>query len=329
MLTKKNIPLVALMLVILILFTGCGMFKKAEEEPIDDDITTNLEGGLYEENVRETLVYYQDDAGYLVPVMRKIPWEEGIAKATLRKMIDSPEEQQDLMAMGLRALLPANTEIRGMSISEDGLAKVDFNEAVMNCQDALAESNMVQGIVLTLTEFPTINRVQFMVDGKIIKNLTHGTDISQPITAGDVNLEMGIESDVDGARVTVFFHSTSASQFDYLVPVTRVTSSSMATLETALNEWMAGPLEVGNLRLDLPVGTSLLGVQMDNGIAYINFSREFNELAKSPHSEMMVLKSLVMTAKQFPEIMDVKILVEGKDYEGFDTMSTMTFANEY
>ena len=33
-----------------------------------------------DDNTRETLVYYQNDAGYLVPVMYRITWEEGIAK---------------------------------------------------------------------------------------------------------------------------------------------------------------------------------------------------------------------------------------------------------
>ena len=31
----------------------------------------------------DTVVYYQDNSGYLVPVMRSIPETDGIAKATL------------------------------------------------------------------------------------------------------------------------------------------------------------------------------------------------------------------------------------------------------
>jgi germination protein M len=118
-----------------------------------------------DELIRETIIYYEDDAGYLVPVMRKIPWVEGIAKYTLRMMMDTPEQHEDLLMMGLRPLLPGDTEILGMSI-KDGIAKLDLNEAVLNCKDAAEESNMIQGIVLTLTEFSTIDKVQFLFNGK-------------------------------------------------------------------------------------------------------------------------------------------------------------------
>ena len=38
----------------------------------------------------DTVVYYQDNSGYLVPVMRSIPETDGIAKATLSLMVQSP-----------------------------------------------------------------------------------------------------------------------------------------------------------------------------------------------------------------------------------------------
>ncbi len=80
--------------------------------------------------------------------MRAIPWEEGISKAALRQMKNSPEMQQDLAGMGLQALIPDGTIINGMSIDENGLATVDLsNEALVHI-DALSESNMIRGIAV-------------------------------------------------------------------------------------------------------------------------------------------------------------------------------------
>ena len=325
MFLRKSISLIALLLVFVVIIAGCG--KKQKEEPMDEVSANLVREAEEDDNMRETLLYYQDDSGYLVPVMRKIPWEEGIAKATLAKLVESPEAQEDFMSMGLRALLPANTRILGMSIN-DGLAKVDFSKEAMECMDAVAESNMVNGVVLTLTEFPTIDKVQFMFEGKIIDSLKFGTKVGEPIEPADINPELGSDSDGSGAKVTVFFHTTSPSQYDYLVPVTRFTSASEYSLETAIEELLKGPKSDSNLHMDIPVGTKLLGVQIDDGIAYINLSKEFAALEDSPN-ESLVLKSIYMTAKQHPEANHVKIMVDGKEYKGTEWLAASVFANEY
>ena len=69
---------------------------------------------------------------------------------------------------------------------------------------------------------------------------------------------------------------------------------------------------------------------MDNGITYLNFSKEFRDLANAEESEAMVLRAIRMAAMQFPEVRQVEILVEGKEYAGNITFdSTPVFANEY
>jgi len=333
MLNRKSVALIAIIVVLMLLVTvGCNAVKTKDE--FEDELPQGLEPegdaedseDAEDENVRETVVYYQNDAGYLVPVMRKIPWEEGIAKATLRMTIDSPEIQQDLMAMGLKALLPAGTQILGMSI-KDGLAKLDLSKEAMECENAVAEHNMIQGITLTLTEFETIDRVQFMFDGKIVDRLKYGTDVSKPIEPEDVNFEMGSNAGSDGAKVTVFFHSNPDAIFDYIVPITRMVSAESASIETAIQEILNGPSD-DSLSMDIPAGTQLLGVETDNGVVLVNFSKEFEHLAQLPQSEPLVLRSIIMTAKQFPGVEDVKILVEGKEYEGGE-ISVSAFANEY
>ena len=282
-----------------------------------------------DELVRETIVYYEDDAGYLVPVMRKIPWVEGIAKYTLGIMMDTPEQKEDLLMMGLRPLLPADTEILGMSI-KDGVAKLDLNEAVLNCEDAAEESNMIQGIVLTLTDFSTIDKVQFMFNGEILDEMPHGTVVKDPIGPTDVNLEMAEDTTSHGASVKVFFQSTSSTLYDYLIPVTRVTSSDNASLETTMNELLKGPMDTDNMTIDIPPDTKLLGIQMNDGVTYINFSKEFKDIANLEDSEEMVLKAIKLSAMQHPEVEEVEILVEGKPYSGTTNIDDIpVFANEW
>jgi germination protein M len=324
-LRKKIWLLTAILLIIVLITAGCG--KKDKEEVNPEDIPPISDET--DELIRETIVYYEDDAGYLVPIMRKIPWVEGIAKYTLRTMMDTPEQQEDLLLMGLRPLLPPDTEILGMSIAA-GVAKLDLNEAVLDCEDATEESNMIQGIVLTLADFSTIDKVQFMFNGKILDEMPHGTVVKDPIGPTDVNLEMAEDTTAHGATVKVFFQSTSSTLYDYLIPVTRVTSSENSSLETTINELLKGPMDTDNMTIDIPPDTKLLGIQMDDGVTYINFSKEFKNVANSEDSEEMVLKAIKLSAMQHPEVEDVEILVEGKTYSGTINIDDIpVFANEW
>lgn len=326
---KKMWLLTAMILIFTLLFISCSRDNEGVEGEGEPQSTPPANGDT-EDLTRETIIYYEDDAGYLVPVMRKIPWVEGIAKYTLSVMMDTPDQQEDLMMMGLRPLLPGDTEILGMSIDANGIAKLDLNKAVLECEDAAEESNMIQGIVMTLAEFSTIEKVQFLFDGKILDTMPHGTVVKEPIGPSDINLEMAEDSTTQGAKVTVFFQSTSSSLYDYLIPVTRVTSAENASLETAINELLKGPMDIDNMTIDIPPETKLLGIQMDKGVTYINFSKEFKALANSEESEDMVLRAIKLVAMQYPEIDEVEILVEGKAYTGSVQLDNVpVFANQW
>src|SRR5690606_36948587 len=186
---KKYMRYIFLLLIIISTMTSCVLAKKNDDMDVSmSDLSSNLDeeglgiqdDGELDTELRETLLYYQDDHGYLVPVVRKIPWEEGIAKAALNMMIDTREQQMDFMAMGLKPVLPGSAKIIGLSI-ENGLAKLDLSKEAMGLNNAVEENNMVQGIVMTLCEFPAIENVQFLFDGEIVDTLQHGTDVSRPL----------------------------------------------------------------------------------------------------------------------------------------------------
>jgi len=313
-------------LILVLLFTGCSPVLEnpaidlSEEESAADDEAVGL---------RDTVLFYQDEAGFLIPVMRAIPWEEGIAKAALRYMKNTFEMQQDLTGMGLKALVPDGTIILGMSIDENGLATVDLSKEALEHNDALSESNMIRGVALALVEFPTIDRVQFLFEGNLLQMLEFGTQVGEPITPRYVNLEMGHDIEAQGNTVTVFFHTVSPSGFSYFIPVTRVVPAERVTLEDAMLELIRGLTTYGDMITGIPEGTRLLGVQMDKGTTYINFSREFAQLYESPEMEPSVLKSIIMSARLFPVVFDVRILVETEEYEGVESIVIPVFINEY
>lgn len=52
------------------------------------------------EETLSTVCFYQDGEGYLIPVTRQIPKQDGIAKATLALMVKSSQNDMDAARMG-------------------------------------------------------------------------------------------------------------------------------------------------------------------------------------------------------------------------------------
>jgi hypothetical protein len=68
---------------------------------------------------------------------------------------------------GAVRVLPSEAKVKGISI-KDGVACVDFSSEVLKANvGAAGEALGIQSIVNTLTEFPEIKQVAFLVEGKL------------------------------------------------------------------------------------------------------------------------------------------------------------------
>lgn len=269
-----------------------------------------------------TVVYYQDNYGYLVPVMCNVAYSDGIAKTTLNMMVKSSQNDMNAARLGLRTVLPENTKI-DLDIS-GGTARIDLSREVLKMEDAAAESNMITAIVQTLTEFDTVNEVEFLVGGQKLKKLPHGTDISKKFKRGDINPETSVETMSGLEAVQLYFPCESSS---VVVPVTRMVYSQ-PDVNTAVLELVKGPGAQCPLEGALPAGCGLIDVKVENGVAKVNFTSEFAKLVENSDGGRLALKALVLTCTQFEGINDVEIYVEGEPYDaGDDALSVPSFAN--
>ncbi len=113
------------------------------------------------------------------------------------------------------------------------------------------------------------------------------------------------------ARVTVYFGDKQAV---WLVPEVRevpVTEDANLPL-VALKELVRGPTSSDLVRV-IPEGTRVLSVEVKDGVAYANFSREL----QSKHwggstGETFTVYAIVNTLTEFPEIEKVMLLIEGQ-----------------
>ena len=257
-----------------------------------------------------TIVYYQDNYGYLVPVMCSVPMADGIAKATLSMMVQSPDNDMQAARLGLRTVLPENTTI-DLDIS-GGLARIDLGKEVLDMPDASAETNMVDAVVQTLTEFDTVDRVEFLIGGQKREKLTHGTSVAGTFTRGDINVESAEPTmGVSDQAVMLYFPADSGS---VIVPVTRMVQAK-ADINTAVMELAKGPSADDMLEGVVPAGCGLIDVKVEDGVAKLNFTGEFVNLVQNSDGGRMALKALVLTCTQFEGVKSVEIYVDGEKYD--------------
>ena len=304
--------------------------KKAEvnEIPMEDEKEEEKTEDLSEvaskqpEDTIATVLYYKDYDNLLVPVMRYIPKGDlGIAKAAVKGIIYSPELMEDLKPTGLLPTLPQGTKINGAVIKEDGLAIIDFSQEFLNFDTKEGEALGVKALVYTLTEFPNINAVEIRVDGKTIDEMPYGTKIGGPLKRTEINLVKPENLSDKLSKVMVYYQKKGRGNYSYFVPLTKLVSGYTNSAEAALTELLEGPeVDVG-LENPFPKGTNLLGVEVSDGIAFVNFSEEILDTG-SPAEERAILKSIILTLKEFPAIKKVRIFVDGKTVENSNSIGS-------
>ncbi len=273
-------------------------------------VSTSTSANASNVEMVSTVCWYEDGDGYLVPVTRQIPMQDGIAKATLALMVESSENDLAAARMGLTNVIP-----EGVTIDLDianGKARVDLSEEALNCSSAEEELLMVQGVAATLCGFETVEEVSFLFDGQKRSQLTHGTDVSGVFTEDSVNIEsvatFGDSSSADA--VQLYFPSASGRM---LVPVTR-TVFSPADLPTAILELAKGPKTDSGLECPIPGKCGVKSVSIKNGVATIDFTKEFAAIAQESDGGHQAVQAVLFTASQFPGVKKVSILVDGQPF---------------
>ncbi|HZJ98722.1 MAG TPA: GerMN domain-containing protein [Tissierellaceae bacterium] len=326
---NKRILIIGLIVILGVTLVKLGTdLVKDDVSFMDDDIEIissdeyDLEV-VEDDGMRKTVFYFKNGDGYLVPVMKRIPWEDGIARLTIKNMIDSTELRNSLSGIGLEPLIPMGTEILGLSIDpESGLCKIDFSDEIKNVETDKDEENLLKGVVYTLTEFPTINEVQIMVEGQIVPVLKNSVAINEALSRENINL-VGSEDEAR-SKVVVYFKAGEEHN-EYFIPLTIPTLAPMENVYTALDVLFDGPPAGTNLKSDIPSGIDLQAVEIKDGTAYVDIK---SDGAADIIDDMVLddlMKNIGLTLSEFEEIETVELLLDGTAVN----TSVPVFANEY
>ncbi len=133
------------------------------------------------ERTMQLVVYHATkDAMYLVPETHTVPVNSHPAR-TAMELLQAGTKSPDLVGV-----MPEGTQLKNLTV-KDHIAFADFNDKLIKRSGggSAGEILLVAAIVNTLTQFPDIQQVQIMVNGKKIETISGHMDTSEPLSRSE------------------------------------------------------------------------------------------------------------------------------------------------
>lgn len=317
-----------------VLLSGCSsLTSKQTEQEIDppQEITYQEDGQLdqnldnaqseaggKEEATKETVkrvLYLIDKNGMVAPQTLELPNTKEVAKQALEYLV-AGGPVTNILPNGFRAVLPEDTEIKGVDI-KDGTAIVDFSKEFSNYRPE-DEEKILQAITWTLTQFNNIERVKLWINGHELKEMpVNGTPIGDGATREDgINIETSDAVDITNTYpLTVYYVGEEGEQI-YYVPVTkRISNEEKDPVVAAVNALVTGPDHSSGLLSEFQQDVKLIDKpKYEDGHVTLNFNEaiygSYDEEKKIVSNN--VLNSLVLTLTEQQGIEKVSLMVNGK-----------------
>jgi germination protein M len=148
-------PATALSLVSALLLVGC---MSDEDNAMSTTVQETATTAPPAETSKELRIYLLR-AGKVAPVSRTVVTGSQVGAAALRELLEGPSAGEE----GLETAIPADTELESLAIA-GGVASVELSKP-LPYDDAVAQ------VVYTLTQFPTVKRVDIDSDVKLRRTL--------------------------------------------------------------------------------------------------------------------------------------------------------------
>lgn len=238
-----------------------------------------------------------------------------VVPAPYRGEVDSVDGLMEALLAGppanqeMYSPIPEGTRLLGWQL-EDGLLWVDLSDQyarLTGFELTLAD----YCIALTLSQVEGVERVSITSSGANLSYRQYGElERSQVIFSG-------VEEEPVEVTAALYFPRAAGRGLGFETRVFLLMENE--TLEERVAQALADGPESRSLSAALPEGAALLGVRMEDGICYADFSAAFVSAApEDEERQANVIYSVVNTLGNLPGVEAVRILVEGEalDYYG-------------
>jgi hypothetical protein len=208
--------------------------------------------------IRSQVAVYLVRDEHVSPVRRVVPGTTALAHASLSALLVGPTRTERLQ--GYSSAIPASTTLRSVSLSR-GVLTVDLARSFGSGGGSLSMLLRVAQIVHTATQFPTIDRVAFKLDGKRVNAIGgEGVVVWPPVTRVSFEEQAPpilIEQPLPGDRVSTPLRIRgTANVFEAQLAIDVTTATGKLLVRRAVTA-SAGTGTRGRFSVDIPVRTSV------------------------------------------------------------------------
>ncbi len=144
--------------------------------PATEPIETQAVGDM-------TLSVYLTEGDTIAVVRRQVPQTEGVARAAMEQLLEGPTA--DEKALGFSTAIPLDTDLLDVGI-DNGIATVDLTSGFASGGGSATMFARLAQVVYTLTQFPTVEGVNFKLDGEPVTTFSsEGIVLDKPQTRAD------------------------------------------------------------------------------------------------------------------------------------------------
>ncbi|TCS83489.1 GerMN domain-containing protein [Tepidibacillus fermentans] len=330
MFKRNKLSLLIILSLVFTLLSGCGIYgpeetsKDIDPPPALDakdstgtvDVTTEENGDATTADQKQQVkftIYFFDEKRDVVPYTMDIPKVEGIGQEVLKYMtVGGPAEGK--IPQGFKAVLPKGTKSSMTVKADQKLAIVDFSKEFLSyeAKSAADEKKILDAITWTLTEFPTIDKVEIRVNGYPLESMpTWKTPIVGPLSRADgINMELGNNIKIGQTTTVTLYFYRSMGDKQYLVPVTRMVPETNDLAKATLEQLVIGPKAGTGLTSPILPSTKILDVKVERQMVIANFDNQI--LGPNKEVSKEELDILVWSLTENTGAKSVQIKVNGK-----------------
>lgn len=288
---KRYSHCIAVLILLIFSLSAC---KSQEQQNGYTDNTENM----------VTLYYLNPEETSLVGYQYELKETQEDTDKAIAIILNQLKESPDLTKY--KAVIATFMGFQKTSI-QDGYVSLDFN-AGYSKMDAVTEVLCRAAIVKSLTQLPSVEHVEFTIngqpitnqDGEIVGSMNDNSFLDQDISLNDYAMY---------GEISLYFANESG---DNLVeyPVYLENGENSSVEQKIIEQLIEGPKN-SELKSAIPEKTKVIKTSIKDGVCYVDLNKDFLEGVPGVKDEVTIY-SIVNSLVELPNVNKVQFTIEGK-----------------
>lgn len=139
-------------------------------------------------------LYWVEAGENALGVERTLPYTQAVATAAMNALLAGPTPEEQTTWPAISTAIPAGTTLNGVSVA-DGIAKVDLSSQFESGGGTFSVTARLAQVVYTLEQFPTVDAVEFYINGTKVEMFSgEGLILDGPQTLDDYDELLPIDA---------------------------------------------------------------------------------------------------------------------------------------